>query len=174
MTSLLKVYANPFGQGTHCHDHLGRAHHRVLYEPDVVRGDAGLRWVGCRIVAVETKKADSVWKLKAEHDHSFEYSTEPATLAATAYYMRALQHHDLIAADVETYVYAFGTTEGFEDPKSRLRRLSDERECVPALQATEKVDQSKPRDRKAEWEAFVGPAPKTTSKPATSAKSGAQ
>jgi len=175
-SKLLKVFANPFGQGTHCHDHLGRAHHRVQYEPDPVRGDPDLLFVGCRILATETKKADPKWRTKAEHDHSVEYATEPTTVAASAYYMRALAGWDLIPADPETHEYAFGSKDGFEDPIAKLKRMSEERKCVPALQPTEKVDLTKPRDREAEWAAFVAKAPaaapelaKVTPKPAPSA-----
>jgi len=165
--ALLKVWANPFhGDGP---DHEGRCHARLPYEPnprDQGEGTIG-RWVGCRLVTTELRKADDNLGIRADHDHAVEYAPEASVVEDTPYYRKALREHALFAADEVTQATVFGTK--FRDPLIRMARLSDERSLTPALQATTAIlndhaaalAAGKPapeRDRDAEWAAFVGPA----------------
>jgi hypothetical protein len=180
-TELIRVYPNPFTFV----DHEGRPAGHVQYEPTIGgAGDAQLRWIGCGVVASHVRKAsdkpehrlrglqDQHWWGDA-HDHYWEYATEPTIVPLTGYYLRLIQHHDLFVADVESHEKVFGSRDGFVDPKQRLAQLARERDCVPFLQASADLDGSKPRDHKAEWEAFTRPAvppaapataPKTTTR----------
>lgn len=161
---MLRVYPNAF---THV-DASGRVNGHLQYEPQ--RVDPGLRWLGCTCVATLLKNGDAVDKdtfhpfgVTEEHDHCWEYSTEPTLVPLTAYYLSHIQHHDLFPADVETHNYAFGNREGFIDPRVRLAQLATERDCIPRLQGSKSVDPSLTPDQQVksledEWEAFVGPS----------------
>lgn len=160
---LILVYANPY---THV-DHMGRPNGHLQYEPDLVNGDPHLRWVGCRVVATQTRKPEPLKGVREAHDHSWEYASDPTVLPQSAYYQRALQHHDLLPADLETWEYAFGSKEGYIDARARLGQLAAERDAIPTLARTQAVLDAEAAAKaagqefdatQAEWDAFVGEA----------------
>ena len=125
---LLKVMPNPY----HCPpDHEGRPHGGVVFEPSWTRGggpgDSNLRHVGCRIVATQLREADAASQTSDDWDHAWEYTTVPVLVPQTAYYLKALREHALLAADEEAHQAAFGTRAGFVDPELRLARMVSER-----------------------------------------------
>lgn len=149
----LKVFANPFV----CElDHEGRAHGRLAYEPNIAQGDAHLRWVGCRVKATLLRKQNTNDSVRELHDHWVEYATEPTLLEESEYYRRAIREGALFAVDVDTHARAFGTRDGFVDPRKRLAQLASERKAIPMLEGPEPAAGAE-RDRDAEWAAFVAP-----------------
>ncbi len=139
---MLRVLPNPYAADT---DHYGRLHAHTQYEPNLVSGDSGLRWIGCRITATQTREANLAAQMADDWDHEWSYDTEPTAVPVTAYYLRALQHGDLIAGDLETHTLAFGGPKGFIEPHKRFAQLAKERGVVP-----------EPSDR---WNQFIALAP---------------
>jgi hypothetical protein len=125
---MLRVMANPYAAEL---DHEGRCHGHLQHEPDVVNGDASLRFIGCRVVAVELRKADPKIQLSDDHDHAWMYDVEPTSVPLTAYYLRALRHLDIFPADAESHALAFGGPGGFIDPVARIAQLARERKMRP-------------------------------------------
>lgn len=187
--ALLKVWPNPFHGEP---DHEGRCHARLPYEPNPRDQGAAVvgRWVGCRLVTTELRKANDNEGIRAIHDHAIEYALEASLVEDTPYYRKALRDHALFAADAATQTAVVGTA--FRDPILRMARLAEERDLVPALQATDAIHNARAealaagkaepeRNRDAEWTAFVAPAlmaqadaeaaAKKTTAPATAPKS---
>jgi hypothetical protein len=114
----LLVFANPYGQL----DHEGRPACAVQYEPDVINGDASLRYVGAVRSATEIAAAKPALGILAQHDLTWEFSTEPTVVASTHYYHSALRHGDLVAANPETWKAAGLPADAYVDPKIKLAR----------------------------------------------------
>lgn len=136
-SSVLRALANPFAADL---DHKGRPHGHIQYEPDVVNGDVSLRWVGCRLVATKVRDANPARQVTEDHDHEWLYDHEPVSLPVTAYYLKAIQCGDLLAADEATHALAFGGPQGFVDPIKRLAQFAKERSAVPSHAADKKDD----------------------------------
>lgn len=126
-TRILRVLPNPYS----AHDHEGRPSGRLQYEPDLRYGDAGLRYVGARIVATKVRDADPRLGITEDHEHCVHFATEPVSVPCSAYYLVALRHRDLLPADAETHEIVFGSKAGFRDPIERLAQYAAERGCVP-------------------------------------------
>lgn len=132
-TKLLSVVANPY---IHL-DHMGRPAGAC---PELFDGKAPRRkWIGCKLVAVQTKAAVTASATNAEgqtvvatdedaeHDVTFEYETDPATgepavvkVPNDPYYRGAILRHELFAADEETW-RACGMRAGFTPPSEMLK-----------------------------------------------------
>lgn len=151
---LLKVLANPYASDV---DSEGRLHAHLQYEPNVVSGDASLRWVGCRVVATkrdgEARQYPVLSKSFDDYDHAWVYDTSPVSVPPSAYYLMAIRHGDLLVADLESYKVAYGGAHGFVDPYLRLAQYAAERGVIP--------------EPAKDWEAILGVPKETPTEPAS-------
>lgn len=114
----LAVYPNPYLQI----DQEGRPAGAVQVEPDLVRGNSSLRFVGAILKAVEIRAAEPKFGIEADHDHYFEFAPEQALVANTGYYQGLIKSGQLIAADRESWKAAGGAPADFEAPKVLLAK----------------------------------------------------
>lgn len=147
---LIKVFANPFGAGA---DHEGRTHCHVHYEPRN-NDDAGMRFVGCRLIATQIATADRRavnGRWEDDYDHVWEYDTEPSIVPLTAYYMGHLRNWGehgpaLIPADREAWIAVHGDDKKYEDPRARLARFHLERDHAPRMKGAPETPEDHPED----------------------------
>lgn len=135
----LKVYANPY----HQLDHLGRPSCVLPFEPegDGVRTFDARRFVGATLKAKVLEKFPPGDPRQNVQENTFEFSDEPTTVKATAYYLGALRRRELIPADAETARYA---NVKYVDPSELLEKLRAE-----AVLYWEKVEKHEETSEKA-------------------------
>lgn len=126
LTRPLRVLANPYAHL----DHHGRPASPFPYEPDPIHGDTAVRFVGAKRIVKETKPARQIPGMpgrytQAEHDYSYEFSTEPTLVENTDYYRRAIKGRDLIAADLESWELAGCDPVLYKDPRQFLAELKE-------------------------------------------------
>lgn len=113
-SATLRVLANPW---QHL-DHEGLPAGACACDPD--EHNPNRAFVGAKLKATETRKADPKRGITARHRITFEFSDEVQEVPNTLYYRRACHRGELIAADQETAKACGFKPGGFEDPPGLL------------------------------------------------------